>query len=386
MSAVGSITSNSLVIDLGSSAVKADMATKTVPTVVFDSVIGRPKFNKIIVGTNEFQVVSPMSDVRALYDLHRPIKRGIVSAETDAKALLDKVFSELSVTDQKDTPIFFAEPPLTSIRQKRMLTDLVLEKVGAPYVFFGTQSVLSLYAFGKTDGIILESGDGVTQISTLLNGYKVSNGTERVNFGGCDVTDFLKTLFKKNGTYINSASEHAIFEEIKRAICQVNTNVNQKTTSLQKAIVPDTKSGKHEDISFTLPDGKTISVGIERFLAPELMFNPALGGFDVPGLPEMLEGVLGRLDNDLTKALTNTIYLSGGNTQTTGFVDRFAKEMSALTGEKSARLLYVPNTNRQVLAWQGGAIVCNMPSFSNLWISRKDYEESGDRVFKVKYF
>lgn len=386
MSVVSNLTSNALVVDLGTSSLKADLAIKTIPTVVFNTVIGRPKFSKIISASSEFQVVSPMNEVRGLYELFRPIKRGVLASEADAHILMERVFSELTVSNPKETPMFMAEPPLTSVRQKRMLADLAFEKFESPFVFFGTQSVLSLYAFGKTDGILMESGDGVTQISTVLNGYKVDNGTERLNFAGSDVTDFLKVLFKKSGIYINSGSEHAIFEEIKRGICQVNTNVNQKTNSLNKAIVPDTKSGKHEEVQYTLPDGRSISVGIERFVAPELLFNPSLGGFEFPGLAETMESVLSRLDSDLTKVLTNTIYLAGGNTQITGFADRFAKELSALTGEKSARLLNCPNTNRSILAWQGGAIICNMPSFAQLWISKKELDEQGDRIFHIKQF
>lgn len=386
MSFVPSLTANGLVVDFGSGSVKADLASKTAPTVVFDSVIGRPKFNKLVSPTNEFQVVSPLSDVRGLYDLSRPIQRGILQSESDAQTLLDKVHSELTVNSPRDTPVLLAEPPLTSLRQKKMLGELLLEKAGAPCIFFGTQSVLSLYAFGKTDGIILESGDGLTQVSTVLNGYRVDHGTERVNFGGSDVTDFLKTLFKKCGTYVNSGSEHSLFDEIKRGVCQVNTNVNQKTLSLNKAITPDSKSGKHEEVPYTLPDGRVVNVGIERFVAAELLFNPTLGGFEVPGIPEILEGVLSRLEGDVGRVLTNTIFLAGGNTQLTGFADRLAKELSSLVGEKSARSLNCPNVNRTILAWQGGAVVCQTPSFAGLWISKRDLAESGDRVYLTKQF
>lgn len=386
MNIAGNITGYNLVIDLGSSSVKADLASKTLPTVVFDSIIGRPKFNKIIPTNTEFEVVAPIPEIRGLYHLSKPIQRGVLKSEQDAKAILNKVYSELSVMHRNESPVFMTEPTMNSINQKKMLTEMLFNDFEVPLVFFGTQSVLSLYAFGKTDGIIVESGDGITQISTVLNGYKIDNGSDRINFGGSDVTDFLKVLFKKAGTFINSSSEDAIFNEIKKSVCQVNTNYIQKAYSLQKAIVPDAKTGKNEELSYTLPDGKTIQIGMERFLAAELMFNSSLGGFEFPGVAELLEGVISKIDIDLTKSLSNTIYLAGGNTQITGFVDRFAKEVSSFVAEKTARMLIVPNINRAWLAWQGGAIVSNLNSFSKLWISKKDFEEHGNRIFSLRSF
>lgn len=386
MSVINNINTDSLVIDFGSATTKADIATKVIPTVVFESIIGRPKYNKIIPSKTEYQIVSPKPEIRSLYQIYKPIQRGVLRSEEDAKAILSKIYGELSVINQTEVPVFLTEPPANSISQKKMLADLLFSQFGVPYIFFGTQSVLSLYAFGKTDGIILESGDGVTQISTVRDGYKIENGSERINFGGSDVTDYLRTLFKKAGVFVNSSSEDAIFNEIKKSVCQLNTNVTQKIYSLQKALVQDSKGGKIEEINYQLPDGKNISIGSERFLAPELLFNPSLAGFEHPSLAELLEGVLSRIDIDLSKNISNLVYLSGGNTQLVGFVERFAKEVGSLVGDKLARTLIVPNTNRTFLAWQGGAILSNMSSFSSLWISKKEIDEVGDRIFALKNF
>lgn len=39
--------------------------------------------------------------------------------------------------------------------------------------------------------------------------------------------------------------------------------------------------------SYTLPDGRVIRVGAERFTAPEALFNPGLLGVEAPGIAEM---------------------------------------------------------------------------------------------------
>ena len=392
MNIAENLNSHRVVIDFGSSGIKGgvalnDFETKKYPSVIIDSIIGKPKYNKIISSKKETKIVSPSMEIRGLYELYKPIQRGVIRSEEDAKLFLNRVYSELSELNINECPVLLAEPSLNSTNKKRMMTDLLFNDFSVPFVFFGTASVLSLYAYGKTDGILMESGDGLTQISTVLNGYKVDHGTEKVNFGGSDVTDFLKILLRKSGLYLNSSSEDSILNEMKKNICQVSTNIGQKINFLQRINTNNAiKNAKTDETCYILPDGKPIAVGTERFLAPELLFNPSLAGFNHPGLPELLESVICKIDSDLTRSLSNTIYFSGGNTQITGFVDRFAKEMSALVGEKTSRYLIVPNMNRAFLAWQGGAIVSQMNSFSKLWISRKDIEEFGDRIFMIKSF
>lgn len=69
-----------------------------------------------------------------------------------------------------------------------MLAEVLFENFDAPSVFFGTQGVLSVYAVGKTNGIVLESGEGITQVVPIYNGYKLDYAVEKINFGGEDIT------------------------------------------------------------------------------------------------------------------------------------------------------------------------------------------------------
>lgn len=63
---------------------------------------------------------------------------------------------------------------------------------------------------GKTNGVALESGEGVTQIVPVFNGYKLDYAVEKVDFGGQDVTNYLKLLLRKNGIQLKSTSEDCI--------------------------------------------------------------------------------------------------------------------------------------------------------------------------------
>lgn len=86
----------------------------------------------------EQDVVGPDKEMRGLYRLERPIKRGVLSSENDAKLILSKIYNELKLTNNKETHIFVAEPPFTSNKQKKMLAEILFENFDAPSVFFGT--------------------------------------------------------------------------------------------------------------------------------------------------------------------------------------------------------------------------------------------------------
>lgn len=70
-----------------------------------------------------------------------------------------------------------------------------------------------------------------------------------------------------------------------------------------------------------------IDIGYERYFAPEILFNPALGGQEHPGMHNFIDSSIKKLDMDLKRSLYKNIVLSGGNTEIPGFTERIAKEL-----------------------------------------------------------
>lgn len=372
------------IIDLGSGMIKAGSSGEEKPTCIFPSIIGYPKFNKILPINEEKYVVGPERSMRGLYRLERPINRGILSNADDAKIIFQKIFTDLKLTNNnKEIPVFIAEPPFTSKKQKSMLSEILFDSFDIPSLFFGTQGVLSLYSFGKKNGVVLESGEGITQVVPVYNGYKLDYAVEKIDFGGIDVSNYLKLLLCKNGVKMNSSSEFCILQEIKETISQLKEkplNRNEITMTV------DVDNNKTEEIKYELPDGEKVEVGSERFFAPEILFNPSIGGLEFPGLHQFLNNSIKKLDLDLRKNLYSSIILSGGNTLINGFSERLANELEAIVSEKTKLSITAANTDRTFLAWQGASNITNIGTFAKLWISKKEYQEQGDRIFLMKTF
>jgi actin beta/gamma 1 len=78
-------------------------------------------------------------------------------------------------------------------------------------------------------------------------------------------------------------------------------------------------------------DGQVITVGNERFRAPEVLFTPELIGSEEPGLTEMVFDCSTRADLDFFSSQLDVV-LSGGSTMFPGMADRLHRELTELLG------------------------------------------------------
>ena len=78
-----------------------------------------------------------------------------------------------------------------------------------------------MYGSGKTTGIVLDSGDGVTHTVPIFEGYSLPHAVERNNFAGRDLTDVMVKLLNEVGLNLKSSSELEIGRMIKEQLAYV---------------------------------------------------------------------------------------------------------------------------------------------------------------------
>eukprot|EP00879_Flechtneria_rotunda_P014270 GHRR01014907.1.p2 GENE.GHRR01014907.1~~GHRR01014907.1.p2 ORF type:complete len:202 (+),score=78.44 GHRR01014907.1:1401-2006(+) len=143
-------------------------------------------------------------------------------------------------------------------------------------------------------------------------------------------------------------------------------------------------------ITYELPDGNEIQVGVDRFKVPELLFQPQLvqtfPGMSDYQLPDGLKGLAGlvvdsvnKCDADVRKDLYQHVVLAGGTSLLTQMRERLELEVSAAApgGTKVKVTAPVNPTERQYATWIGGSILASLGSFQQMWMSKQEYEEHG---------
>lgn len=171
------------------------------------------------------------------------------------------------------------------------------------------------YATGRTTGVVLDSGDGVTHAVPIYEGFAMPHSIMRVDIAGRDVTRYLRLLLRREGIDLHTTAEFEVVRTIKEKACYLAGNpVKEETGEIERA-------------QYVLPDGRAVEIGPAKFRAPEVLFRPDLVGDESEGLHEVLLYSILKSDLDLRKVLYQNIVLSGGSTLFKGFGDRLLGEI-----------------------------------------------------------
>jgi len=206
--------------------------------------------------------------------------------------------------------------------------------------------------------------------------------TRRLDIAGRDVTRYLIKLLLMRGYAFNRTADFDTVRQIKEKLCYVSydleldNKLSEETTVLVE--------------SYTLPDGRTIKVGSERFEAPECLFQPRLVDVEQPGVAEMLYETIQAAPVDVRSDLYRHIVLSGGSSMYPGLPSRLEKEMKqlylegVLDGDGSRlnrfKIKIDDPPRRKHMVYLGGAYLADfMKNQENFWISREEWYEQGAR-------
>nr|P10992.3 RecName: Full=Actin, macronuclear [Tetrahymena thermophila]AAA30109.1 actin [Tetrahymena thermophila] len=371
--------SPAIVIDNGSGMCKAGIAGDDAPRAAFPSIVGRPKMPGIMVGMDqkECYVGEEAQAKRGVLNLKYPIEHGIVTDYDDMEKIWHHCFyNELRVTPEEH-PCLLTEAPQNPKLNREKMTKTMFETFNVPSFYVAIQAVLSLYASGRTTGIVVDSGDGVTHTVPIYEGYALPHAILRIDLAGRELTEYCMKLLYEIGLNFSSTAEREIIRDIKEKLCYVAIDYEAELKAY--------KESSQNDKSYELPDGNTITVQDQRFRCPELLFKPAFIGKEFPGIHELTFNSIMKCDVDVRKDPYNNIVLSGGTTMFPGIAERLSKEVSALA-PSSMKIKVVAPPERRYSVWIGGSILSSLSTFQTMWITKAEYDESGPSIVHRKCF
>uniref|UniRef100_A0A0M3I7N7 Actin n=1 Tax=Ascaris lumbricoides TaxID=6252 RepID=A0A0M3I7N7_ASCLU len=76
----------------------------------------------------------------------------------------------------EEHPVLLTEAPLNPLRNREKSAEIFFETFNVPALHIQMQAVLSLYSTGRTTGVVLDSGDGVTHIVPIFEGFAIQHG------------------------------------------------------------------------------------------------------------------------------------------------------------------------------------------------------------------
>ncbi|KAL2038154.1 hypothetical protein N7G274_009102 [Stereocaulon virgatum] len=393
-----------IVLDGGTGFLKVGYAAQNFPEYSYPSIVGRPilrseeRSGDIVV--KDIMCGDEAAAARSMLQITYPMENGIVKRWDDMEHLWNYTFHEKMKIDTTGRKILLTEPPLNPLKNREQMCDVMFERYNFGGVYVAIQAVLALYAqgtrpilkwgssderLGLSSGVVVDSGDGVTHIVPVYESTVLNHLTRRLDVAGRDVTRNLIALLLRRGYALNRTADFETVRQIKEKLCYVSYDLelDQKLSEDTTVLVE----------SYTLPDGRVIRVGSERFEAPECLFQPHLVDVEQPGIAEFLFNTIQSADVDIRTSLYKAIVLSGGSSMYPGLPSRMEKEIKQLWLTKvlagnperlnKFKVRIEDPPRRRHMVFLGGAVLANiMSDKENMWISKQEWEEQGPRVLE----
>ncbi|CAG9324723.1 unnamed protein product [Blepharisma stoltei] len=366
-----------IVIDNGSMWCRVGYAGDDTPQAVIPSMLGHIKFEKIYHKSwqKRFYVADEVLEKQNDLDIKYTVEHGIITNWNYIEKLWYHIFYNELRAPPDEHPVLLTETPFNPKDNRERMTQIMFETFSVPAFYVASQAALIIYSSGRTSGIAVNSGHGITYIAPAYEGYTLPHAIQRVEITGSDLTNHLTILMTERGYSLTNSAEREVVRNIKERLCYVAQDFQEEMS----------KTSSEFEKNYEMPDGSTVTLGNERFRTPEALFQPSLLGLDIDGIHEIVDKTIKKCDLDIRKELYENIVLSGGSTMYPGIVKRLEKEIrnKALS---SFNVKIFASQERKCAVWEGGSILASLPSFQKMWITKVEYDEVGAQIVHRKCF
>lgn len=404
------MTSQVIVIDAGSGFTKMGYSGNYEPAFIIPSVYAENssvKGSKKNLDDLDFLIGSDALANYQTYNPTYPIKHGIIQNWDGVERLWEQCFYKYLRCDPEDHCVLLTEPPLNPPENREYTAEIMFETFGVKGLYIAVSAVLALAAswasetskqkglIGVMTGTVVDSGDGVTNIIPVAEGYVINSCIKYIPMAGREITTFIQNMLRERDERVPPEDILQVSQRIKEQNCYVCKDLAEEFSKydndLKKHIV------KYSEVHQKTKKEWTVDVGYERFLGPELFFSPEIfnADFTCP-LPNIVDSCIQQTPLDCRRGLYRNIVLAGGSTMFTDFNKRLQRDVRKIvkkrldsihsqvidtnTSKSSIEVNVISSEVQKYAAWFGGSVLSSKPEFYDVVKTKKEYEEYGSSI------
>merc|ERR1711990_803075 len=173
---------------------------------------------------------------KGILDLKYPIDSGIVESWEDMEKVWNHTFyNELRVNPSEITGVLLTEAPRNPKGNREKMMTIMFETFEVNNCYVAIQAVMSLYSAGRTTGLVVDSGDGVTHTVPVYEGFSVPHAVEKMEIAGRVLTNYMQKLLLEQNISMTSAAELEIVKDMKEKLCYVAQDFNAEHEAAKKS-------------------------------------------------------------------------------------------------------------------------------------------------------
>jgi actin-related protein 3 len=294
------------------------------------------------------------------------------------------------------------------------IAEIFFETFNVPGLYIGVQAVFALLGCSKTyeeagiemdkdqkkaidtlTGVVVDSGDGVTHIVPICDGFVLGSNIKHIPIAGRKITKFMEQMIRDRGEKINTEDLYYATMELKEKHGYLAKDLVDEFAKFDKKkneggkLIQSSKFKKFSGIGKISSKPYTINVGYELFLGPESFFSPEIIDKNwKASLDESIDITIQQCPIDYRRRLYADVVFSGGSTSFRYLdkrlelslqhrVDERLKKYSK-DGKQSTIVVKVTNSMAQKhVVWLGGSSFSSSNAFKSMVHTRQEYMEKG---------
>ena len=262
----------SVIIDNGTSTIKAGFSDDDMPRAVIPTVLGKP------TSTQGAPVEAPPQDQNNEEDkneqldifvgeealskegtlqLIHPIQMGKIVDYDSVELIWKHIFYNELLAEPKKHSVIVTEAPFADYNNRKKMAQILFDNLGVEKLYITNNSTLALFANGKTTGTVVDIGYGTTSFVPIYEGFALNHAVSNIDIGGKDLTDFFCQIIgehKPNRKY-EEKSDKQMINDLKEKICEVAEDYDSQ---IKKCM----DSNQCEE--YELPDGKKVYINLDK--------------------------------------------------------------------------------------------------------------------------
>jgi len=335
------------------------------------------------------------------YATHWPIRHGQVENWDHMEKYWEQCIFKYLRAEPEDHYFLMTEPPLNTPENREYTAEIMFESFNVPGLYIAVQAVLALAASWTSKqvsertltGTVVDSGDGVTHVIPVAEGYVIGSCIKHIPIAGRDITYFVQQFLRDRETS-NIPPEQAleVAKKIKEQYSYVCPDIVKEFAKYDSE--PSKWVKQYNGVHSVTKKPFSVDVGYERFLGPEIFFHPEFASADFEtSISEVVDGCVQNSPIDCRRGLYKNIVLSGGSTMFKDFGRRLLRDVKKRCEARTAynnslsshqakptEVNVITHHMQRYAVWFGGSLLASTPEFYSVCHSKADYDEHGPSI------